>query len=670
MIPQLRKREGQSLNFGLKNNRAFVPDSFRDSISVNTGLVRRLARESILDGHTNSVYSIDWNETGDLLLSASADCTVKLWDISNGRLLRDSFLSGHTGSIFCTKFLPCSSDEYILTCGADHQIRLLNVPTKATKSFSCHRSRVKDLAMERNNPHVFLSGSEDGTVRQIDLRENYNGFNDNDKAKVLVDLRKQSRSSFRSGDSGVQISTYISSRVEICHVCIHPTRPYEFTVGGGDPVVRVYDRRMLLSSDDPKKRSCTLRYVPSTIATSRYFPRYHVSDLAYNHDGTQLLVSYYGENVYTFPTHHSANSSEIKSSQASQNSLQPTKRNRSTSSLIHPQNNSIQTQTPTQTQNQTSSNQRRPYLSTPPVSRRTRPPISSTNSISPSNSMTLVDDEDGNVPPEVHQFVMELGRDIRNILSRIQNSRETTTTPNTTSITTSTTTTTPETTTTTTTTPPTESHFHHSVHEDIDMHSGSTGSDSDTDDIEDIEDMEDTDDTSSRMSIPPFIFPSTENRDYIENNTQSSEDYEDEDINHSINEEINRNYNTNNTNNNSPNESVQEILRQLRATPFGVRLNILGIRPEPLRGALRGTPDPIPPWFDGDNFENNTAPPYDRSRTTHITPSQPPINGDFLRCYSGHRNSSTAMGINFFGPKSEYIVGGSDLGGIFVWETS
>jgi len=35
--------------------------------------------------------------------------------------------------------------------------------------------------------------------------------------------------------------------------------------------------------------------------------------------------------------------------------------------------------------------------------------------------------------------------------------------------------------------------------------------------------------------------------------------------------------------------------------------------------------------------------------------------------YSGHRNSQTIKGVNFFGPNDEYVVSGSDCGHIFIW---
>lgn len=37
------------------------------------------------------------------------------------------------------------------------------------------------------------------------------------------------------------------------------------------------------------------------------------------------------------------------------------------------------------------------------------------------------------------------------------------------------------------------------------------------------------------------------------------------------------------------------------------------------------------------------------------------------QAYKGHRNCETVKGVNFFGPKCEYVVSGSDCGRIFIW---
>ncbi|XP_060038664.1 DDB1- and CUL4-associated factor 8-like [Erinaceus europaeus] len=42
----------------------------------------------------------------------------------------------------------------------------------------------------------------------------------------------------------------------------------------------------------------------------------------------------------------------------------------------------------------------------------------------------------------------------------------------------------------------------------------------------------------------------------------------------------------------------------------------------------------------------------------------------YVKRYRGHRNNVTVKGVNFYGPKSEFVVSGSDCGHIFFWEKS
>ncbi|XP_044767555.1 DDB1- and CUL4-associated factor 8-like [Neomonachus schauinslandi] len=42
----------------------------------------------------------------------------------------------------------------------------------------------------------------------------------------------------------------------------------------------------------------------------------------------------------------------------------------------------------------------------------------------------------------------------------------------------------------------------------------------------------------------------------------------------------------------------------------------------------------------------------------------------YVKRYKGHRNNATIKGVNFYGPRSEFVVSGSDCGHIFLWEKS
>lgn len=41
---------------------------------------------------------------------------------------------------------------------------------------------------------------------------------------------------------------------------------------------------------------------------------------------------------------------------------------------------------------------------------------------------------------------------------------------------------------------------------------------------------------------------------------------------------------------------------------------------------------------------------------------------NYVHRYRGHSNCETIKGVNFFGPKSEFIVSGSDCGNVFFWD--
>ncbi|GMG98822.1 hypothetical protein Nepgr_000662 [Nepenthes gracilis] len=54
---------------------------------------------------------------------------------------------------------------------------------------------------------------------------------------------------------------------------------------------------------------------------------------------------------------------------------------------------------------------------------------------------------------------------------------------------------------------------------------------------------------------------------------------------------------------------------------------------------------------------NPLAIPYDET-----------LDLDNPQVYSGHRNSLTVKGVNFFGPDDDYVMSGSDCGHIFIWK--
>ncbi|XP_027088148.2 uncharacterized protein [Coffea arabica] len=81
----------------------------------------------------------------------------------------------------------------------------------------------------------------------------------------------------------------------------------------------------------------------------------------------------------------------------------------------------------------------------------------------------------------------------------------------------------------------------------------------------------------------------------------------------------------------------------------------MGLGPHPV------PPSPVSSGSDGTEMGND-----------HQTSSFPAdMDADALagpQVFKGHRNCETVKGVNFFGPKCEYVVSGSDCGRIFIWK--
>lgn len=88
------------------------------------GIVKKLDLYVKLNGHEGCVNALEFNSTGDILVSGSDDRQIMLWNwLNRSRTL--SYPSGHCENVFQTKFIPFTDDRTIITSGADGQVWVL-----------------------------------------------------------------------------------------------------------------------------------------------------------------------------------------------------------------------------------------------------------------------------------------------------------------------------------------------------------------------------------------------------------------------------------------------------------------------------------------------------------------------------------------------------------------
>lgn len=180
--------------------------------------------------------------------------------------------------------MPACGDTQIVSCSGDGIILYtdLNKPSETLyNKFLCHNGTAYEIVTIQNDPNMFISCGEDGTVRCFDLR-----------------LKRQCNK-LRCTDDVMM--TY---RRAVTALCINDHAPYELAVGCSDGKVRTFDRRMLSVTRDNSGSSLEaiekLRPISCFMAPSLDQQYYRITSLSYSPDGEDILVSYSSDYIYLF----------------------------------------------------------------------------------------------------------------------------------------------------------------------------------------------------------------------------------------------------------------------------------------------------------------------------------------------------------------------------------
>ncbi|MBW4657365.1 MAG: serine/threonine protein kinase [Drouetiella hepatica Uher 2000/2452] len=118
-----------------------------------------------LAGHTSFVNALAIARDGKTLVSGSADQTIKIWDLTTGKELRT--LAGHAGFV---NALNISHDGRILVSGsADQTIKVWDLPTgKELRTLAGHTGFINSLNISADG-YTLVSGGTDQTLKVWDL---------------------------------------------------------------------------------------------------------------------------------------------------------------------------------------------------------------------------------------------------------------------------------------------------------------------------------------------------------------------------------------------------------------------------------------------------------------------------------------------------------------------
>ncbi|MGC1395197.1 MAG: serine/threonine-protein kinase [Coleofasciculaceae cyanobacterium] len=118
-----------------------------------------------INGHNSFINYLLISPDGQTLASASADKTIKLWNLATGQEIRT--LRGHTSFV---NYLVISPDgQTLASASADKTIKLWNITTgKEIRTLTNHTSFVNYLAISRDG-QILVSASADKTIKLWNL---------------------------------------------------------------------------------------------------------------------------------------------------------------------------------------------------------------------------------------------------------------------------------------------------------------------------------------------------------------------------------------------------------------------------------------------------------------------------------------------------------------------
>ena len=126
-----------------------------------------------IGSHTDAVMSLSWNKVHrQVIASGSADCTVKLWDVTqaNSDQANAGTLRHHTDKVQSVLWHP-KEGTLLATGSYDRTVALVDARDTDNVKQVKIPADCESLAWDPFNPHCLTAACEDGTVMCWDVRK-------------------------------------------------------------------------------------------------------------------------------------------------------------------------------------------------------------------------------------------------------------------------------------------------------------------------------------------------------------------------------------------------------------------------------------------------------------------------------------------------------------------
>ena len=285
----LRRELGSTSRYsdiwGIYSDRAWIDDlDIVNELGGHSGCVNAL-RYLLSCPKSHSFHFINilhsWSTSGRLLASGSDDQHLNIHtyqpESSAAQFaLTTTVATGHTANIFSVKFMPHSEDRTLVTCAGDSEVRVFDIeysgrstiPSSASnlassvhprsiestykgvrylsegntnaRIYRSHADRVKRIVTE-SSPHLFLTCSEDGEVRQWDLRLSSSAYPAPRGGRGFMSHRPQ----HDNMNVPSPLISYKRYHLDLNTISCSASQPHYIALGGAHLHCFLHDRRML-----------------------------------------------------------------------------------------------------------------------------------------------------------------------------------------------------------------------------------------------------------------------------------------------------------------------------------------------------------------------------------------------------------------------------------------
>lgn len=149
----------------LSGGQAPLPASRPTPLKIATPVAQQWSA-TLLGGHTSPVNRASFNPDGNLMVTASADDTARIWDLQGKQL---TVLSGHSNAVVSAVFSP--DGKTVLTASLDKTARLWDLQGKQLVVFRGHTDGLTSVVFSPDGKTI-LTASADNTARLWDLQGN------------------------------------------------------------------------------------------------------------------------------------------------------------------------------------------------------------------------------------------------------------------------------------------------------------------------------------------------------------------------------------------------------------------------------------------------------------------------------------------------------------------